>query len=155
MSGISIYEKSIKKIREGYPFSVNLKKRTLKIDGKTLISPDKDLPDLYPSYLDVMSINFIDMVENLYDKYYNSVPSERTSSRRKSHFIALPLERISDDDMLYGERRDIAQFNLEFYLLSVIISGKLEWKDFAGDKWFWQSPNHPSLIIYRKWFENN
>ena len=45
---------------------------------------------------------------------------------------------LEDGDMLYGQHRDTAQFELEFYILCRIIGG-FTWNPETMGKWFWQS----------------
>ena len=92
-------------------------------------------------------------VERLYSRYKRSIPGEkeRRRDRRGSWFQALPLERLSDDDMLYGERRDEARFRLEAYVLLTICSGELKWDPEWGS-WFWKSPADRDLVLLKDWF---
>jgi hypothetical protein len=57
--------------------------------------------------------------------------------------------------MLYGIRREEAQVELELFILCQLIQSALDWNSFASGLWFWQSSTHPSLIILKKWIENN
>lgn len=92
-------------------------------------------------------------IEHLYSRYKRSIPGEmeRRRGRRGSWFQALPLERLSDDDMLYGERRDEARFRLEAYVLLTICSGELRWNPEWGS-WFWKSPADRDLVLLKDWF---
>ena len=51
--------------------------------------------------------------------------------------------------MLYGQHRDTAQFELEFYILCRIIGG-FTWNPETMGKWFWQSEKDKDLVILRK-----
>lgn len=130
-----------KKIENGAKFRISFEKRTLYVCGKQI-----DISDPEPDFS-------FEKLENLYRRYRHSLPGERDDSR-KNYFIALPEEELSDDDMLYGERRQIAKFRLEMYVLCAIISGALQWDDSWGN-WFWQSKNDKSLVILRSWVESN
>ena len=62
-------------------------------------------------------------IEELYLRYKHSVPSERSTSRSRNYFPALPEKKLDDEDMLYGERRDKAQIELELYILCQLLNG--------------------------------
>lgn len=129
-----------KKIEGGAKFRISFEKRTLHINGKEV-----DIE------VDIASEFSFEKLEDLYRRYKYSMPSERDDVR-KSYFIALKEEDLDDDDVLYGERRQIAKFRLEFYVLCAIVSGTLKWQEEWGS-WFWQSKNDKSLVILRSWVE--
>ena len=81
---------------------------------------------------------FFTDVEELYRRYKHSIPSERSQSKSRRYFMALPESDLEDGDMLYGQHRDTAQFELEFYILCRIIGG-FTWNPETMGKWFWQS----------------
>ena len=84
----------------------------------------------------------IEELEAAYATYKHSIPSEKTM-HRTSRFYALPESELSDDDMLYGVRREDAERALENAL-----------KGFAmpeGAGWFWKSENDPDLVVLRQW----
>ena len=61
---------------------------------------------------------------------------------------------MSDEDMLYGQRRDRAQAELELYLLCQILNG-LKWNPETMGRWFWQSKQDKDLVILRQWVESD
>lgn len=129
-----------RKIENGAKFRISLEKRSLHINGKEV-----DLGDVTDAEFSFENL------ENLYRRYKHSLPGERDQVR-KSYFLALKEEDLTDEDILYGERRQIAKFRLEFYVLCAIVSGALKWNEDWG-KWFWQSENDKSLVILRSWVE--
>lgn len=129
-----------RRIEDGARFRISFEERALFINRKKVDFED----DLGAEFS-------FEKLENLYRRYKHSLPGERDQVK-KSYFIALNEEDLSDEDMLYGERRQIAKFNLEFYVLCAIISGALKWQEEWG-KWFWQSENDKSLVILRSWIE--
>ena len=149
----TILSESVDKINAGATFSIDFENRGMTINRKPIISSGsyEGVLSEYPEWN--THGEFIEALEYYYERYRNSVPSERSEAKRRKYFTALPLHQLEDDDMLYGERRDIAQFRLEFHVLAAIIGGGFKWSDFADDKWFWQSPSQPSLILLRQWFE--
>ena len=84
-------------------------------------------------------------IEQLYDVYKHSIPSERTM-HRVARFKALDESELSDDDMLYGVPREEAERQLEKALKGFSMP------EDAGS-WFWQSPNDRDLVVLRSWTE--
>ena len=95
------------------------------------------------------------MLRMLYQNYKYSLPSERSDSKRKKYFKALPIEEIPDDKLFIAERRESAQARLEGFILCAIITGQFKWDEEIMGKWFYQSENDPDLVILRSWIENN
>lgn len=146
---MNIYNKAIEKVYNGATFRVDFQKRSLKIDGKYIIKDGE-----YEGDLGVEStVNPLPIISQLFRRYQHSVPSERSDNKRNKYFIALPEHELDDDDMLYGESREVAQISLELYILGVILNGSFKWEEVAKDKWFWQSPTNKDLVILREWIE--
>lgn len=146
----NIYKETLGRVSNGARFSVNFEKRSLRVDGKFLIKDGQ-----YDGNLGCPVVtDSITEIERLFDRYRHSVPSQRSDNKRRRYFRALPETELSNDDMLYGIPREIAQAELELFVLCQIIQNTLEWDNFAKGLWFWQSSNHPSLIILKKWFNN-
>lgn len=133
-------------VSDGAKFAINFQKRTCSVNGKVLVSDHDDIK------LGLSVEEILETIEFLYGIYKHSVPSERSESHRRCYFKALPEKDLSDEDMMYGERRETARFNLEFYVLSALISGELKWDDEWGS-WFWQSTADKDLVILREWVE--
>lgn len=147
METITIYNQALQQIENGARFKIDFEKRSLKVNGKYLIKDGVYDGDLgRHAWADPLC-----ELRLLYIRYKHSVPSERTDSKRRNYFRALPEKELSDHDMMYGELREIAQFKLEMYVLCNILKGFFHWDDFAKDKWFWQCPTQPSLILLKKW----
>lgn len=144
----SIYEIAVEQVSQGARFSVNFQTRNLKVNGKHVIKNGSYEGELGVS----QSPDVLGDIIKLFERYRHSIPSERSDKKRKAYFIALPEHELSDDDMLYGEPREIAQLKLELYVLAVIMNGTLVWDDFAKGKWFWRSPEQPGLILLKEWF---
>ena len=85
----------------------------------------------------------IEDIEAAYGCFKHSIPSEK-SMHKVSRFYALPESELSDDDMLYGVRRDEAEKDLEKALQGFTMP------DTAGS-WFWQSSNDPDLVVLKSW----
>lgn len=129
-----------RRIEDGARFRISLKKRCLYINGKKVDFEGSIEPEFS-----------FEKLENLYRRYRHSLPGERDQVK-KSYFLALKEEDLGDEDVLFGERRQIAKFRLEFYVLCAIVSGALKWDENWGN-WFWQSQNDKSLVILRSWVE--
>lgn len=145
-----IYQKAIQAVQNGAKFKVDLPSRSLKLAGKYVIQDGR-----YEGELGVPACSeeeFFTNVEKLYCRYKYSVPSERSESRSRLYFKALPEKKLNDDDMLYGERRDSAQIRLELYILCQILGG-LTWNPEKMGKWFWQSEMDKDLVILKNWIE--
>ena len=144
----NLFDKAFFAVMDGAKFSVDFKTRTLKVGGEVLVENGKtDIP--IGGVVDTPG-EFLYNVEDNYRLYKHSVPSERSESKRKRYFIALPEHELSDEDMLYGMPRDVAQAQLELYILCQLLLG-MQWQEGWG-KWFWQSPNDKDLVLLREWF---
>ncbi len=82
-------------------------------------------------------------IEELYDIYKHSIPSEKTM-HRPAKFKALPESELSDEDMLYGVPREQAEKELEQALRG------FQMPEDAGS-WFWQSKTDRDLVVLRSW----
>lgn len=148
----NIYQKSIQAVEDGAKFKIDFQKQSLRINGKYVIQDGK-----YKGELGVSACNeeeFLINVEELYYRYKHSVPSERSESKSRQYFMALPERSLNDDDMLFGQRRDKAQIELELYILCQIING-LKWDSERMGRWFWQSKVDKDLVILKSWVEPN
>ena len=147
----NIYQDTIEAVEHGSCFKVDFQSRNLKVDGKFIIKDGE-----YKGELGVdIPVNPLAEIERLYRQYRHSIPSERSERKVRNYFRALAEHELGDEDMLYGKHREATQAALELYILCAILQNKLQWEDFAKDKWFWQSPNEPSLIILKQWITNN
>lgn len=150
----NIYQESLRMIAHGATFHVDLPNKSLRVGGKSVIKDGKYEGELGASLLlpATNSEQALENIKHLFEKYRHSVPSERSDSKRRLYFRALPVDGLCDEDMAYGAPREFAQAELEIYLLCVILDGTLVWDDFAKDKWFWQSGD---LVLLKKWITNN
>lgn len=146
----SIYQKTVSAVEEGANFRVDFQTRSLKLRGKFIIKNGEHEGELGVQKCD--EDEFFSKVEELYDRYKHSLPSERSESKARRYFMALPERELSDDAMLYGERRDKAQIELELFILCQLLNG-FKWNAEKFGKWFWQSANDKDLIILRDWIE--
>lgn len=146
----NIWNEAQEKVHNGSSFRINLEKRDLVIDGKYIIKEGQYEGSLgYDTNFPVNDL--LVMAEGFYWQYRHSIPSARSEARCRRYFRALPEHELSEDDMLYGENRELAQLRLELYLLIAILNSDLIWDEFAKGYWFWQSDKYKSLIILRQW----
>lgn len=146
----NIYQDAVSAVENGQRFRVNLKERSLKIDGKYIIEKGVFVGEL--GVEPVSREDCLSVIEGLYERYKHSLPSERSESKSQKYFRALSESQLDDDDMMYGEQRDIAQIKLELYVLCQVLNG-FTWDSKAMGNWFWQSPADPDLIILKDWIE--
>lgn len=145
----NIIGRLIEAVAEGAKWSVDFKSRSIKVDGKYLVENGKynvvTGTERYPSD------QFLWHVEKAYGLYKHSIPSERSESKGRKYFRALSERELADEDMMYGVPRDMAQAELEGFVLCSMLEG-VTWDESWG-KWFWQSPNDKDLVLLREWFE--
>lgn len=147
---MTLYEQIIEHVNNGAHFSIGLEERTVRINGRTFFT-EQDYRSghlLYPLYTQEIAGQNL---EELYAQYYRSVPSHRSAYHR-SYFKALPEEKLTNEDMLYGKPREVAQCELELFLLFSIVDHRFSWQPDWGT-WFWQSTKYPSFVILRSWVE--
>jgi len=144
----TIIQQALEAIEAGAKFKVNLTERNLSIDKKYLVKNGE-----YDGQLTDTNCFNISVLEDLYQEYKHSRPSERNDNKQRRYFKALKINELSDDDMLYGIDREVAQFRLESYLLCWILSGLFVWDEDNMGKWFWQSQNDKDLVILREWID--
>lgn len=150
----NIWNEAQEKIHNGSTFRINLEKRNLLIDGKYIIKEGEYEGNLGQD-TNIPVNDILIAIEKYYWQYLHSVPSARSEAKHRRYFRALPEHELSENDMLYGERRELSQLRLELYLLIAILNKNLKWDDFAKGKWFWQSQKYQSLIILKQWIEIN
>ena len=90
------------------------------------------------------------IAEAMYEDYRYSVPSERSERKRRTYFKALPLDDLTDEQIVFGERRETAQARLEGFLFCMILSGWLMWNEDSMGKWFYKEND---FVLLRNWIE--
>lgn len=123
----NIYQTVLDSIINGARFRIDFKSRTLVVNRKRIINNgvyDGNL--MIEKAADIQS--FLKEVERLYAWYKHSVPSERSVGKQYLYFKALPESELTDEDMLYGQGREVQQFRLEMYILCQLIYG-LVWDE--------------------------
>ena len=144
---MSIYLELIERVSDGETFHIDFEKRNMKVGNEYLIK-DGEYEDVYSLHV------ALHMIRELYRNYKYSLPSERSDNKRRKYFKALPMEEITDEQLMVAERREITQAALEGLVLCLIVSGQLVWdEEIMQGKWFWQSKSDPDLVLLRSWVE--
>lgn len=154
---MSIYLELIERVSNGEPFHIDFEKRNMKVGKEYLIKEGEfdETKELFPKLYEPHDLySALHMIRELYRNYKYSLPSERSDNKRKKYFKALPMEEITDEQLMVAERREITQAALEGLVLCLIMGGQLVWdENVMQGKWFWQSRSDEDLIILRSWVE--
>ena len=117
----------------------NIEKNRRKVNGRITCPYENPLP--------IPEEGVLEHLEGLYAVFRSSVPNEG-DRRIRREFYALPSEKLTQENLLYGTDRNYAYAELTVPLLLHILSGNLVWQESYG-KWFWKSKKHPDFIILR------
>ena len=142
----------VERVDNGEKFHIDFEKRDMKVGKEYLIKDGMHDTSKYvlSTNVDKSLTDTLSVIEELYYDYKHSIPSERSESKRKRYFKALPVDKLTDDQLVYGESREIAQCVLEGYILIQILMGTLYWDKKLLGKWFYQG-NDPDFILLKKW----
>lgn len=149
---MTIYEELIQRVYDGEAFHIDFEKRTMKVGKNILIKDGKY--DTARNLIGKPTMNTIDVIDELYNRYKYSLPSERHDGKKKHYFKTLTLDDMTDDRLFIAGRREVEQARLEGFILCSVLNGTLTWDEPTMGKWFYQSKNDPDLVILRKWIEN-
>lgn len=153
---MSIYSEFIQRVSDGESFHVDFEKRNMKVGSDYLIKDGKfdESQELLGEWFGNVH-NLTDVLselECLYKVYKYSLPSERSDNKRRKYFKALPMEEITDEQLMVAERREYSQAVLDGFVLCMIVSGQLVWDESVMQgKWFYQSKLDPDLVILKQW----
>ena len=140
-------------IANGIPVTINLRERTMRIGNKVVLNENNiigvDLGDTMPKNIYYV----LERIEEYYRVYRHSIPGKREPSR--PWFKALKYDELTDEDSLVGADRAEARFELEYSVLTAIMTGKLTWSEptMSDHHWFWKSKRANGLVILRSWIE--
>ena len=154
---MSIYEELINRVSDGESFHIDFEKRNMKVGNDYLIK-DREFNESKELINPVFKQNCLeDTLQGILQRYRSykiSLPSERSDNKRRHYFKALPMEEITDEQLIVAERREVSQAALEGFVLCMIVSGQLVWdEDVMQGKWFYQSKTDPDLVLLRSWVE--
>ena len=149
---MSIFLQGLEKVEDGERFHIDFEQRTMKVgQDKMIDGGEYDTSQvLYES-----PSSLLDTVRGLYIAYKYSLPSERNDNKRRKYFKALLIEELTDEQLIYGVKREVAQYMLEAFILCAIINGDFVWNEEIHGKWFYQDKNEPDLVILKSWIEKN
>ena len=151
---MTIYDELVQRVSDGETFYINFKNKSMKI-GKKFVIVD-GIYDTERKLIECDCANTKDIlnrIEKFYADYKYSLPSERSDSKRRKYFKALPMEKLTDSQLIAAQRREIAQAKLEGFILCMVLNGKFKWTNEMG-KWFWQSNKDGDLVILKNFIEN-
>lgn len=149
---MSIFLKGLERVENGERFHIDFEQRTMKVGQDKLI--DKGEYNISQVLCDERFDNprtLLDKVRELYISYKFSLPSERSDKKRKKYFKALPIDEITDEQLIYGVRREVAQYMLEAFILCAVLNGDFVWDDEIHGKWFYQDKLEQDLVILKNW----
>ena len=149
---MSIYLKGLEQVENGERFCINFEQRTMKVGQDKLI--DNGEYDTSQVLYDEKFENpqtLLDKLRELYITYKFSLPSERSDKKRRKYFKALPIDELTDEQLIYGTRREVAQYMLEAFILCAILNGDFVWDDEIHGKWFYQDKIEKDLVILKNW----
>ena len=145
----TIYDELLERVADGEHFHIDFIKRNMKV-GKSYLIKDGEYDT--ERELGAPCCNILEMIENLYRDYKVSTPSEKSECKRRKYFKALSVDELTDEELVVGMPRELAQAKLESFILCKIIDGGFIWTEDLG-KWFYVG-NDPDLIVLRSWVEN-
>ena len=148
---MTIYAELMQRVDSGENFYIDFETRTMKVGKQFLIKNGEY--DIERTLSCKPTMGVLQIIEELYQSYKYSLPSERNSNKRKRYFKALSADEMTDSQLAIGCKRDGAQARLEGFILCMILNGCFAWNEDKLGKWFWQSKNDPDLIILKKWVE--
>ena len=152
---MSIFLKGLEQVESGERFYIDFEKRTMKIgQNKMIDSGEYDTSQVLYSKEICSPQALLDTVREMYRTYKYSLPSERSAKKHKKYFKALPIEELTDEQLIYGARREVAQYMLEAFILCAIINGSFVWDEEIHGKWFYQDKLDSDLVILRSWIES-
>ena len=138
---------------QGERVIVDLVKHDLTINGGALIDNGCLAGELGVERTDEDTA--LAMIEQAYVDYERSVPMHdgRDESR---WFHARSDDELTDRELATGMERPLARTRLEVITLALILNGSLtRHSPQMQGKWFWQSPNHPRLVILTDWLQHS
>ena len=149
---MSIFLKGLERVENGERFYIDFEQRTMKIgQDKVIDNGEYDISQaLYDEKIDNPQ-TLLDKLRELYITYKFSLPSERNDKKRRKYFKALPIDELTDEQLIYGVRREVAQYVLEAFILCAILNGDFVWNDEVHGKWFYQDKIEKDLVILKNW----
>ena len=143
---MTIYDRLVEHVHDGGRYKIDLVNKTLRLGKEMVINEGQYEGELIGD----LPRDPWEVLEDLYESYYNSCPSARTD-RGSRYFKAKPVDEFDFLELLNGETRYEAQAKLEGFVLCAVLAGVLKWNPLYGT-WFWRSPKHDDLRLLKIWF---
>lgn len=158
---MSVYKDLLLKVDKGSPFKISLLDKNLIVEGKIIIqkgeNKTKDSLIEKNDLKEIFGVEDIDIkrepyrvISFLYHTFKHSVTSSRWNER-KSYFKALPLEKLTDEELAFNCHRYFAQAMLEGYILLASLQDWLKWE--REDHWYWVDETDNDCIVLKRWIE--
>lgn len=148
---MTIYEELIRRVEDGESFYIDFEKQTMKV-GKDYLIKNGEY-DVERQLMGAPAANPMLIIEEFYRLYKYSLPSERSDGKRRKYFKALPIEKLTDWQLMTGAKREPSRARLEGFVLCAILNGDFVWDEPTMGKWFWASKNDPDLVILKSWIK--
>ena len=149
---MSVFLKGLERVENGERFHIDFEKRTMKIgQDKVIDNGEYDISQVLYDEKIGNPQTLLDKVGELYVAYKFSLPSERSDKKHRKYFKALPIDEITDEQLIYGARREVAQYMLEAFILCAILNGDFVWDDEIHGKWFYKDKTEQDLVILKNW----
>lgn len=147
----SVVAIAIAAAEQGARVTVDLIKHSLDIDGAHLIDDGQWAGSLGIDRIDETMA--LAMIEHAFAAFERSVP-EHSARDHSRWFHSCSDDELADSELVTGQERPVAKARLEVTTLGLILNGSLtcQSQQMQG-KWFWQSPNHPHLVILADWLK--
>ena len=149
---MTIYGELMTRVDDGESFHIDFEKRNMKVGKQFLIKDGKY--DVKRKLIGGTPTDVMSIIEELYQSYKYSLPSERSCNKRRQYFKALRVDELTDKQLMTGCIREGARARLEGFILCMVLNGSLKWDESWGT-FFWQSEKDDDLVILRRWVENN
>lgn len=135
----SVYETLVDTARAKDSWSINLKKRDLKIGGKYYIKGGVNKTELPIINEYELGNDIFEKLDLLYDNYKTSYPDKK--KKRKEWFKREQIEEEKKIEYLKNESQEVAQAKLE----GLVMFSKLKIED-----WFYQGKDK-DFVILKNW----
>lgn len=122
-------------------YKINFNNRTVMVGNKLIDKGEWEV--------NLENVNIKEKLQQLFDDYHFSGASEASSSKRFSYFKAASDKELSLGQTVLNGNRCVNMFELERFMLSVIVNKK--WEDVFTEKVFYKGNN--GLVVLKNWFE--
>ena len=140
------YTIALNRVRKHTPFYIDFKSKKCVIGNKEYVKDGVCQIDY------TLTTNLKSDLERLYERYKNStsgICSEK--SKHKIYFKARD-DDFTDEELIRSEDRQVARFELEFFVLvNIVLNKEFKWSDLTEKTYFYQGTDK-GLVILKEWF---